>query len=123
MWPARRPISVCAWLILWLASASAYASSSLSFEGSGYWIDLEVGADREASIASVRFHAPDDRIGVILPRAEWHVETFDSGQRVLELQHTAGRSGVAPFRLSVRQENATLTIRDRTIVAPFDWEQ
>ena len=109
---------------LWLALAGpVMATSSLSFEGGGYWIDLEIGADHRAAVASVRFHPPGDTKGVVLPRSDWQVETFDSERQLLVLQHKGDHSGVAPFKLSVQQHDAVLTIAGREIHSSFSWGQ
>ena len=110
-------------LVLWLASTCAFATSSLSFEGSGYWIDMEIGADRDPVIASIRFHKPNDPRGVVLPSTEWHVETLDTRRQVLVLRHKTGSSGIAPFTLSVQRQHAVLAIGGRKIESVFRWGQ
>ncbi|HEU4664028.1 MAG TPA: hypothetical protein VFS55_08355 [Dokdonella sp.] len=102
-------------------AVSAHATSSLSFEGGGYWIDLEVGETARPVIASVRFHAPDDRDGVVLARDLVTVESFDTARRVLVLRHAAGNDGVEPFTLSVEADAAVLDIDGRRVTAAFDW--
>jgi len=104
-----------------LVATSAAATSSLSFEGGGYWIDLEIGDDAAPVVAAVRFHAPGDSEGVVLPRDEWRVLRFDVDGRRLVLKHAPGRSGVASFTLSVRGADAVLAIDDRAIQSPFAW--
>lgn len=118
-----RALRVAALLVLWLAGARAFATTSLSFEGGGYWIDMELGADRDPAIASIRFHEPGDPRGVVLPRAQWHMDTFEARQQRLLLRHEAGNSGVPPFVLSVRRQRATLTIAGRRVESAFNWSQ
>ena len=108
---------------LWLASACAFATSTLAFEGGGYWIDLEIGADLAPAIASVNFHTPNDSRGIVLPKNEWDVEAFDAKRQRLVLTHRPGASGAAPFVLFVRGRLATLSIGGRRIESKFGWQQ
>nr|WP_298148106.1 hypothetical protein [uncultured Pseudomonas sp.] len=110
-------------LVLWLASACVLATSLLAFEGDGYWIDLEIGADPDPVVASVRFHKPGDAKGVALPGGEWRVEAFDSQRQILVLSHKAGSSEVEPFTLSVKGRRATLALVGRKIDSLFSWDQ
>lgn len=99
------------------------ATSSLSFEGGGYWIDLEIGADEGPVVAFVRFHRPGDAKGVVLPGTDWQIEAFDAKRQVLVLRYKGGRSGVEPFTLSVRHHDAVLEIDGRAIQSSFWWGQ
>jgi hypothetical protein len=103
------------------AAGSALATSSLSFEGGGYWIELEIGSDRTPVIASVHFHEPADPRGVVLAPGTWDVESFDTDQQVLVLRHRGGNAGVEPFTLSVRHRSAVLAIGERKIRSSFGW--
>ncbi|MBA8886811.1 hypothetical protein FHW12_001002 [Dokdonella fugitiva] len=103
------------------ASAPAGATSSLSFDGGGYSIELEVGDSTRPVIASVRFHAPGDREGVVLARDRVTVEAFDVVRRVLVLHHAAGRDGVAAFTLSVHGAEAVFETGTRRTTSMFDW--
>ena len=116
-----RPTLRIAAVLLTLAAMTARATSSLSFEGGGYWIELEVGDDARPVIASVRFHAPDDRIGVVLARDLVTIESFDTKRHVLVLRHAAGKDGVEPFTLSVHADDAVLETGGRRVRATFDW--
>src|SRR5690242_18569568 len=95
-------------LLALLAAVRAGATSSLSFDGGGYSIELEVGESTRPVIASVRFHAPGDREGVVLARDLVAVEVFDVARRVLVLHHAAGKDGVTAFTLSVHGAEAVL---------------
>ena len=109
-------------VVLWLCAPwSASATSTLAFDGGGYWIDMEIGDDRGEAIASVRFHRPGEPEGIVLPRSEWHADAFDTRQQVLRLRHAPGESGVAGFTLSVRRDVAVLTIGGRRIRSAFRW--
>ena len=107
-------------LFAMLFATPALATSSLSFEGEGYWIDLEVGDDATPVIATVRFHAPGDARGVLLAPASVTVETFDTARRELVLRH-AGSDGVGAFTLTVHQADAVLEIGTTRVVSAFDW--
>lgn len=102
-------------------AASAHATSSLSFDGGGYWIELEIGDDARPAIASVRFHAPDDRDGVVLARDLVTIESFDAARHVLVLRHAAGKDGVEPFTLRIHEDEAVLETDRRRVTAAFDW--
>ncbi|RNF85101.1 hypothetical protein [Montanilutibacter psychrotolerans] len=108
-------------LLMLALCAPASATSSLSFEGGGYWIDLEVGDSDQPVIASVRFHAPGDRDGVVLLAENVVVETFDTKGQVLILRYVDGAGAVAPFTLSVHRQSGVLQIGTRTIRSPFHW--
>lgn len=109
-------------LFLWLVSQWAFASSTLSFEGGDYWIDLEIGTDSIPVIAAIRFHNPADSRGVQLPSNEWHIETFDTQRKILVLTHKSGNSGIADFSLLVNEQRAQLTIGGKTITSSFNWD-
>lgn len=115
-------LRILATALLMLALCTpASATSSLSFEGGGYWIDLEIGDADQPVIASVRFHAPGDRDGIVLPAKDVVVETFDTKGQVLILRYVVGTGAVAPFTLSVHQQSGVLQMGARTIRAPFHW--
>jgi hypothetical protein len=116
---ARRSIIVCA-LIVACAVAPARATGSLSFEGGGYWIDLEVGHTDVPVIASARLYRPGDARGVVLPREQLHVDVFDTRRQVLVLRFI-GSGTVEPFILVIDGVHATLQIGAQRIDAPFRW--
>lgn len=102
-----------------LAVGLARASSSLAFEGGGYWLDLEVGhADRD-TIASIDFHRPGDARGVVV-RSGFHVEVFDIARHELRLVHE-GAGDVPAFTLTVHGDAATLQVGREQVSATFDW--
>lgn len=113
--------SVTALLTL-LPILPAHATSSLSFEGGGYSIELEIGETERPGIAAVRFHAPGDRRGVVLPPRLIRVEAFDPGRQVLVLHYSGGESGVAAFTLSAHQQTATLQSGSQRVVSRFNWD-
>lgn len=115
------------WLLLVLALvaslAPAWASGALSFEGGGYWVELEVGDAPDPVVARVRVHRPGDARGTLLPAGAFQVDAFDPGRRVLVLRHAGARAAAAApaFVLRVHQDEAVLDIDGRRIVAGFDW--
>ena len=98
----------------------ASATSSLSFEGGGYVIDLEIGDDAMPVVAAVHFHAPGDARGVVLTHDSWRVLAFDPRRQRLLLQHDDA-SVVPAFSLSVQRDDAVLVIEGRRVHASFDW--
>jgi hypothetical protein len=98
----------------------AAATSSLSFDGGGYSIDLEIGDDAAPAVAAVHFHAPGDAQGVVLARETWRVITFEPRRQRLLLQHD-GAAAVPAFSLSVQRDEAVLVIDGRHLRASFDW--
>lgn len=99
----------------------ALATSSLSFEGGGYSIDLEIGDDARPVVAAVHFHTPGDAQGVVLARDTWRVVEFDPARQRLVLQHDRA-AAVPGFSLSVQHHDALLVIDGRRVRASFDWD-
>jgi hypothetical protein len=114
---ARSVILVMALLLISLA---AYATSSLWFEGGGYWLDMEIGHTDRPVIASVNFHAPGDSQGVVL-RDNFKVASFDTGRKDLIIEYTGSDPRVQPFTLTVHGEKAILRIGHTRIESGFDW--
>lgn len=108
-------------IVALLVALPAGATSSLSFEGGGYWIDVEIGGEETAVVAAVRVHRDDDAAGVRLSPASWTVEAFDASRRRLTLR-CRGDAGIPPFVLDVDGPRAVLTIEQRRIEAAFDWD-
>jgi hypothetical protein len=102
---------------------NAEASSSLSFEGGGYWLDMEVGEATVPVIASVQFHRPGDAAGVILRSNVLDIEAFDLTHHVLVIRYPGrgGADAVEPFVLSVYDARAVLHVDGRCIVSQFNW--
>lgn len=115
-----RPTLLAVLLALFF-SAAAHATSSLSFQGGGYWLDFEVGDTDRSVIASIKFHAPGDRQGVLL-RTDFLVKTFDTERKELLLVYEGSDQRVPPFTLSVHAETATLDIGGNRVTSTFSWE-
>lgn len=107
-------------LALLFATFSASSTTTLSFDGGGYWLSMEIGHDQRPGIASVSFHSPGDAKGVVL-RGNYNVEVFDTQREVLVLTYKGADARVKPFTLTVRGTKATLRIERRTIESEFSW--
>lgn len=108
-------------LIYFLATCmTAHATSSLSFEGRGYWLNLEIGHIDQPVVASVTFHKPGDAQGVVL-RDNFIVEVFDTRHKKMIIVYKGDDPRVKPFALIVRGERATLEIAGARINSDFSW--
>lgn len=99
---------------------AALATSSLSFDGEGYVLDLEIGDTDRPVVASVTFHRPGGAQGVVL-RGNFRVQAFDPRRRELVLVYCGGDGRVEPFTLTVHGNHASLAVAGRRIQAPFRW--
>ena len=99
---------------------AAHATSSLSFDGGGYVLDLEIGDTDRPVVASVTFHRPGVAQGVVL-RGNFRVKAFDPRRQELVLVYGGGDGRVEPFALTVRGSRASLAVAGRRIQAPFSW--
>lgn len=106
--------------VFFLLSMAAQATSSLAFEGGGYFLDLEIGDTDRPVVASVGFLKEGDAERVVL-RGNFHVEVFDTARKDLILVYEGGDSRVVPFRLTVHEERATLEVAGERIDADFSW--
>jgi len=99
---------------------AAHATSSLSFDGGGYSLELEIGDTGRPVVASVTFHRPGVAQGVVL-RGNFRVRAFDPRRQELVLVYGGGDGRVEPFALTVRGSRASLAVAGRRIQAPFSW--
>lgn len=99
---------------------AAHATSSLSFEGGGYSLELEIGDADRPMVASVTFHKPGDAQGVVL-RGNFRVKAFDPRRKELVLVYGGGDERVEPFTLTVHGNRATLDVAGTRIRAAFRW--
>lgn len=117
-----RFLAACVAFLLWAClSTPAHATTSLSFEESGYSILFEIGHDTRPVIASLRFNAPGDSAGIWL-RGNFQVKTFDTKRRILRLIYTGDDSRVPPFTLVVLANKSTLAVNGKQINSSFSWE-
>ena len=112
--------SVILSMALVLVPVFAYATSSLSFQGGGYWLDMEIGHADRPVVASIDFHAPGDSQGVVL-RDNYKVASFDTGRKYLSIEYSGSDPRVQPFTLIVHGEKAILRIGRTRIESRFDW--
>jgi len=99
---------------------AAHATSSLSFDGGGYNLELEIGDTGRPVVASVRFHKPGDAQGVVL-HGNFRVKTFDTRRKELVLVYGGGDERVEPFTLTVHGNQATLEVARTRIRSVFRW--
>ena len=99
---------------------TAHATTSLSFEGRGYWLNLEIGHTDQPVVASVTFHKPGDAKGVVL-RDNLVVKVFDTRRKRMIIVYKGDHPRVEPFALIVRGERATLEIGGSRINSDFSW--
>jgi len=99
---------------------AAHATSSLSFDGGGYSLELEIGDTGRPVVASVTFHKPGDAQGVVL-RGNFQVKAFDPRRKELVLVYDGGDERVEPFTLKVHGNRATLEVAGTRIEAAFRW--
>ena len=106
------------------AMSPAVATGTLSFEGGGYLIDMEIGHDVGLVISTVRFHRPGDRMWVTLVRRNLTIENFDTRRRILVMHYrgSQGPDAVDPFTLLVHGQQAVLETGGRKIASKFSWE-
>lgn len=108
-------------LVVSLATCmTAHATSSLSFEGRGYWLNLEIGHTDQPVVASVAFHKPGDAKGVVL-RDNFVVKSFDTRRKRMIIVYEGGDPRVEPFTLVVHGERATLEMAGARINSDFSW--
>jgi hypothetical protein len=113
--------------LLVVASAKASATEYIMFDGGGYNIAILVGMADKASVATVRFTAPEAKEWVTLPHDSIRVEKFDIHKEVLVMHFSRPKNEPAEpglpesFSLSVKKETAVLDIGGKQIKGELDW--
>ena len=110
-------------ILCFLASAKVQATEALIFDGGGYNLYILVGFGEKPVIADVRFTAPGAKEYVHVPTELLKIEKFDMKKEIL-LMRFPKQSDPAlppPFSLSVKKNNAVLSIKGKTIKSSFDW--
>lgn len=115
-----RLLAFC-FLFAWVNTSSA--TTSLSFNGDGYDISMEIGHDVMPVVASLNVRTPRAPQGVHL-YGNFKTEVFDVKKRALLIQFTQKENGKEPgsFTLTVEGDVGTLHIDDQVIMSPFNWE-
>jgi hypothetical protein len=115
-----RLLAFC-FLFAWVNTSNA--TTSLSFNGEGYDISMEIGHDVKPVVASLNVRTPRAPQGIQL-YGNFKTETFDTKKRTLLIRFTQKEKGKEPgsFTLTVEGDVGTLRIDDRVIRSPFSWE-
>lgn len=102
---------------------AALATGSLSFEASGYCVDITVGYDKSAVVAGVKTASPGSPRETRIPLELIEVETFDVERKVLVLRFkNPGRPDLpADFVLTVNRDIGVLRTEDKSLTGPFGW--
>jgi hypothetical protein len=105
------------------ASASAFATSAVSFEAEGYLLDIVVGNDSRPVVAGLKFAVPGAMQGVEVPLRHLRVDAFDEKQKILLLRFTNPADPALPkdFSLAVRNDVGVLSIDGKSISGRFSW--
>ena len=106
-----------------VAFSSLRATEALIFDGGGYNIYILVGFADSPVVAEVRFTAPGAKDWVHLPREQLQIEKFDMKARILRMRFSNQKKPELPpsFSLSVKKDNAVLSIKGKQIKSSFDW--
>lgn len=115
-----RLLAFC-FLFAWVNTSNA--TTSLSFNGEGYDISMEIGHDVKPVVASLNVRTPRAPQGVHL-YGNFKTEVFDVKKRALLIQFAQKEKGKEPgsFTLTVEGDVGILRIDDRVITSPFSWE-
>jgi hypothetical protein len=117
-----KPILLAAALIF-VASSNLHATEALLFNGGGYNIQILIGYEDDPVVAQVLLTPPGAANWVSLPRSLLHIEKFDIEKRILVMHFSNQNDPDLPrsFSLSVKKNNAVLSISGKHIKSPFDW--
>ena len=117
-----RPILLAAALIV-VAPLHLHATETLLFNGGGYNIQILIGYEDHPVVAQVLITPPGATTWVSLPRSLLYIENFDIKKRILVMHFSNQNNPDLPcsFSLSVKKNNAVLSISGKQIKSPFDW--
>lgn len=118
-----KPILFAATLIF-VASAKLHATEALIFDGGGFNIQILVGYTDQPVVAQVRFTPPGAKDWVDLPRSLLRIEKFDFKRRILVMHFSNQKDPDLPgsFTLSVKKDNAVLSINGKRIKSTLNWD-
>src|SRR5262245_34090122 len=110
--------------LILVASSGLHSTESLFFDGGDYSIQIMFGATDAPVIAQVRFTGPGAKDSVVLPRESLQIEKFDMDKKILIMRFSNkdNKDLPASFSLSVKNENAVLSINGKEIKSDFNWE-
>jgi hypothetical protein len=110
--------------LVFVASTKLEATEALLFDGGGYNIQILIGATDKPVVAQVLFTAPGGKEWINLPRNLLRIEKFDFDQRILLMHFSSQKDPALPgsFSLSVKKENAVLSINGKKIKSTLSWE-
>lgn len=105
------------------ASASAFATSAVSFEAEGYVLDFVIGSDNRPVMAGLKVAVPGAMQGVEVPLRYLRVDAFDEKQKILLLRFTNPGDPALPkdFSLAVKNDVGMLKIDGKSISGRFSW--
>lgn len=114
-------MAMCVW-----QPFQALASSSLTFEGGGYEIEMVVGSDDHGETIMIeKFYSPEDTegVGIKIAAKDVCIKKFDSSKQRLELEYIQPEAGQGPesFILTVDRDTAILKMNGREISSSFQW--
>jgi hypothetical protein len=120
-----RPILLAAALTL-VASANLQATEGLNFFGGGYRVEVLVGFADKATVGSVRLTRPGAKEWVGLPHELVRIEKFDMKKEILIL-HFSKQNDPNPelprsLSLTVKKDNAVLSINGKKIKGELNWD-
>jgi hypothetical protein len=109
--------------LTFVASSNLHGTEALLFDGGGHSIQILIGYEDHPVIAQVLFTPPGATNWVNLPRSLLHIEKFDIKKRILIMHFSNQNNPDLPrsFSLSVKKNNAVLSISGKQIKSPFDW--
>jgi hypothetical protein len=104
-------------------ASNLHATEALLFNGGGYNIQILIGYEDDPVVAQVFFTPPGAANWVSLPRSLLHIEKFDIEKRILVMHFSNQNNPDLPcsFSLSVKKNNAVLSISGKQIKSPFGW--
>ncbi|MEO8390906.1 hypothetical protein [Polaromonas sp.] len=107
-----------------MASSNVMATGAVSFEGSGYVLDFEVGRDKADVLAGVLFGAPGAASAHMLRPPQLQIKAFDPDTKTLLVRYVnPGDPALPPdFELAVYKSTGTLRLQGRSITGSFNWE-
>jgi hypothetical protein len=117
-----RPILLASTLIF-VASSSLHATEALLFDGGGYNIQILIGYEDHPVIAQVLFTPPGATNWISLPRSLLRIEKFDMKKRILVMRFSNQNNPdlLRSFSLSIKKNDAVLSISGKQIKSSFDW--